>query len=279
MKYKRFVDQIGGWDVLQGILAALADGRAASMASRSPTSRRAGCWSSRRSPRSSSARGSASASTAPTISRSSLSRSTTTIARVIDAALAAAQPHPRRLRRRIPPAALPHRLGRSQPSSRRASRRSISATPVPGRPARLRVDTGSIWEPICGYSRAVRDRRPHPGQRHDGDARQRRDRSARAIRAARPSTSSTRSPPASRRSAAALEDVVRTRIYMRDAAQWEPVARVHGRYFGDVRPANTLVEVSRPDRRLRGRDRGRGGRRQRLRSGTHGKRRLKQTLS
>ena len=37
---------------------------------------------------------------------------------------------------------------------------------------------------------------------------------------------------------------MRTRIYVRDAAQWEAVARVHGRYLGHVGPANTLVEVS-----------------------------------
>ena len=41
-----------------------------------------------------------------------------------------------------------------------------------------------------------------------------------------------------------LDDVVRTRIYLRDAGQWEPVARVHGRYFHNTRPANTLVEAS-----------------------------------
>ncbi len=38
-----------------------------------------------------------------------------------------------------------------------------------------------------------------------------------------------------------LADVVRTRVYLQDAGQWEPVSRVHGRYFGDVRPANTLL--------------------------------------
>lgn len=42
-----------------------------------------------------------------------------------------------------------------------------------------------------------------------------------------------------------LEDVVRTRIYMRDADKWEPASLVHGRYFGAVRPANTLIEISR----------------------------------
>ena len=37
---------------------------------------------------------------------------------------------------------------------------------------------------------------------------------------------------------------MRTRIYLRDQSRWEEVARVHGRYLGHVRPANTLVEVS-----------------------------------
>ena len=41
-----------------------------------------------------------------------------------------------------------------------------------------------------------------------------------------------------------MEDVVRTRIYLRDQSRWEEVSRVHGRVFGHVRPANTLLEVS-----------------------------------
>jgi len=40
-----------------------------------------------------------------------------------------------------------------------------------------------------------------------------------------------------------LEDVVRTRIYLADARQWEPVSQVHGRVLGHIRPANTLVEA------------------------------------
>jgi enamine deaminase RidA (YjgF/YER057c/UK114 family) len=43
---------------------------------------------------------------------------------------------------------------------------------------------------------------------------------------------------------ATLNDVVRTRIYVTDASRWEPVARAHGEFFKDIRPANTLVEVS-----------------------------------
>ena len=40
-----------------------------------------------------------------------------------------------------------------------------------------------------------------------------------------------------------MEDVVRTRIYLRDALQWEPVSRAHGRVFGEIKPANTMVEA------------------------------------
>jgi enamine deaminase RidA (YjgF/YER057c/UK114 family) len=42
-----------------------------------------------------------------------------------------------------------------------------------------------------------------------------------------------------------LADMVRTRVYLCNADDWEPVSRVHGRYFGAVRPANTLLEISR----------------------------------
>ena len=40
-----------------------------------------------------------------------------------------------------------------------------------------------------------------------------------------------------------IEDVVRTRVYLRDASKWEPVSRAHGRVFGRILPANTLIEA------------------------------------
>jgi enamine deaminase RidA (YjgF/YER057c/UK114 family) len=43
------------------------------------------------------------------------------------------------------------------------------------------------------------------------------------------------------RAGARFEDVVRTRVYLTDAAHWEEVARAHGEVFGDIRPANTTV--------------------------------------
>ena len=96
------------------------------------------------------------------------------------------------------------------------------------------------------------DRRLQPrgaGERHDLRLRHHRDpcRPAAAWRRAMPArrrpTSSTRSPPRLRLQAARIEDVVRTRVYLRDASKWEPVSRAHGRVFGSILPANTLIEA------------------------------------
>jgi aryl-alcohol dehydrogenase-like predicted oxidoreductase/enamine deaminase RidA (YjgF/YER057c/UK114 family) len=117
------------------------------------------------------------------------------------------------------------------------------AEPVPNRPGRLRVSSGSVWEPLAGYSRAVRlgdwicvsgttathgtDRCVAPGD-PGAQATYILDKISASITAL----------------GGRLDDVIRTRIYVRDAAKWEPVSRAHGRVFGDVLPANTMVEVS-----------------------------------
>jgi len=116
------------------------------------------------------------------------------------------------------------------------------AEPMPNRPDRLRVSSGSIWEPIAGYSRAVRvkDRICVSGTTatHGSD---------RCVAPGDAGAQATYILDKISASISALggriEDVVRTRIYLRDAAHWEPVSRAHGRVFGDTLPANTLVEV------------------------------------
>jgi aryl-alcohol dehydrogenase-like predicted oxidoreductase/enamine deaminase RidA (YjgF/YER057c/UK114 family) len=116
------------------------------------------------------------------------------------------------------------------------------AVPVPGRPDRLRVSSGSVWEPIAGYSRAVRvgDRILVSGTTATHGAN-------RCVAPGDPGAQATYILDKIAASLAPLggkmEDVVRTRVYLKDATQWEPVSRAHGRVFGEVLPANTLIEA------------------------------------
>jgi aryl-alcohol dehydrogenase-like predicted oxidoreductase/enamine deaminase RidA (YjgF/YER057c/UK114 family) len=117
-----------------------------------------------------------------------------------------------------------------------------SAETVPGKPGRSRLDTGSVWESLGGYSRAVRvgDRILVSGTTAThgageviapGSADSQAVFIFDKIRASIESLGGT------------MEDVVRTRVYLRDQSHWEEVSRVHGRVLGHVRPANTLIEV------------------------------------
>ncbi len=119
----------------------------------------------------------------------------------------------------------------------------FAASPVAGRPGRLRVDTGSVWEPIAGYARAMR-----VGKRILVSGTTATHGSGTVVCGGDPAGQTVYILDKIAASLAAagggLGDVVRTRIYLRDRSQWEPVARVHGRYFGEIRPANTLIEVS-----------------------------------
>ncbi len=118
------------------------------------------------------------------------------------------------------------------------------AVPVPGRPGRLRVDSGSVWEGICGYSRAVR-----VGGRVLVSGTTATHGSGVVVCAGDPGAQAVYILDKIAASLSALgarmEDVVRTRVYLRDVEDWEAVSRIHGRYFGAVRPANTLIEAGR----------------------------------
>ena len=119
----------------------------------------------------------------------------------------------------------------------------FEAVPVAGKPGRLRISSGSIWEPICGYSRAFR-----VGSRIEvcGTTATHGEGEIVAPGDARTQTVYTLDKISASLQAlgGSLDDVVRTRIYVKDVSKWEEVARVHGRYLGHVMPANTLIEVS-----------------------------------
>lgn len=117
-----------------------------------------------------------------------------------------------------------------------------TAVAVPGREDRMRVSSGSIWEPLAGYSRAVR-----VGERILVSGTTATHGSDRCVAPGDPGAQTTYILDKIAASIAALggsiEDVVRTRIYLKDAAQWEPVSRAHGRFFSVILPANTLIQA------------------------------------
>jgi enamine deaminase RidA (YjgF/YER057c/UK114 family) len=113
---------------------------------------------------------------------------------------------------------------------------------VPGHTDRWRVDSGSVWEPLAGYSRAVRvgerilvsgTTATHGSGRLVGGS----DAAAQAVWILDKIAASVAAL------GGRLEDVVRTRVYLADVADWQAVSAVHGRYFGEIRPANTLLQV------------------------------------
>ncbi len=106
---------------------------------------------------------------------------------------------------------------------------------------RIRVSTGSPWEPVVGYCRAIRIGNTvevaGTTAMKDGEIVGKGDAYQQAIQCLQTIEE------ALHKLGATMEAVVRTRMYVTDISQWEEIGRAHGEYFRNIRPVATMVEV------------------------------------